>query len=395
MNVLHIIPSISPYYGGPSKAVVELCAALQHLGVNTTIATTNADGEHDMVVRFGRKVNVQGVSVFYFRRQFFRKPVISLSLIKWLKYNIKHYDMLHIHGVFSIPASVGALLARRSHTPYVVGPCGTLSEWSLSKKPSVKKLHLALVGRDNLNGAAALHVTSEGESQEVQQLKVRPPVIVIPLGIVPPTNANGVVEKSFKQQLDRLRGKKIILFLSRIDPVKGLDLLITAVANLLFHRRDFILIIAGAGQRKHMEMLKQLIIEHRVVEHVVLTDFVQGAHKEALLQCADIFILPSYHENFGIAVVEAMSRKLPVVISNQVDLYPEVLTAGAGIVTPCAADAVMKALNTLLNDELLCRQMGENGFNLVTKMYTWDNVAVQIERFYRSILSGRSQEGRI
>ncbi|MDA2918661.1 glycosyltransferase, partial [Desulfobacterota bacterium AH_259_B03_O07] len=162
MNVLHIIPSISLHYGGPSKAVVELCAALQQLGVNTTIATTNAAGEYDLAVPLGRKVDVNRVSVYYFPRQFFRKPVMSLPLINWLKYNVTHYDILHIHGVFSIPASAAAVWARRSSTPYVIRPCGTLSEWSLSKKPALKKLHLALVGRGNLNGAAALHATSEG-----------------------------------------------------------------------------------------------------------------------------------------------------------------------------------------------------------------------------------------
>ncbi len=389
MKVLHVIQSISPYYGGPSQAVLELCTALQELGVETSIATTNANGDSEIDAKLGLEVSREGVKVYRFPRQFLRKPIMSFPLFRWLRSNIKQYDMLHIHGVFSIPASAAALQARLSRIPYAVRPCGTLSGPSLRRKSPLKRIHLALLGRRNLNGAAVLHVTSEGEHQEVQRLKLATPVAVLPLGIQLLTNDKDPEGRSSRQQPGWTSDKKVILFLSRIDPIKGLDLLIAAIAKLLSRRRDFVLVIAGTGPKRDVAMLNRLIAKYEVVDHVVLTGFVHGDHKERLLRDSDIFVLPSYGESFGVAVLEAMASKLPVVITDRVNLHPEVEEAGAGVVTPCEADALAEALDTLLNDDLLRRQMGENGANLVSRLYRWDTVALQVKGLYDTVISGK------
>lgn len=389
LKILHVIPSISPCYGGPSQVVMDLCSNLIKLGYNAEIATTSAGGRFSKKYKFGHRGIIKGVPVYYFPQQFIERPTVSLPLIGWLKKNVRHYDLLHIHGLFSIPASIACYYARHYHIPYVIRPCGTLNTRTKNRRRLLKDVHLVLTGFKNLNHAAAIQVTSRSEESELLEYKLLSPIVLIQLAVTLPFSSSHI-EDIFSREFIQYQNKKRILFLSRIDPIKGFDILIPAIAKLHKMRNDFVLVIAGTGPQKSVNSLKAMIKKYEIQGCTAILGFVDGQKKESLLRDVDILVLPSYHENFGMAVVEAMSRKKPVIITDQVQIHQEITTNCAGIVTECNAAALTAALDTLLSNSDLARDMGVRGFNLVTQKYTWDVVLPLIVQLYNSVVTNNS-----
>ena len=138
--------------------------------------------------------------------------------------------------------------------------------------------------------------------------------------------------------------KQLIVFLSRLDHKKGLDRLLPAIGTLAMGRDNFALVIAGSGEREYEDQVHDLVLAHGLQEKVIFTGFVQGQDKMDLLRDADVFVLPSYDENFGLAVIEAMAVGAPVVISNNVGIHHKVTQYGAGLVTSCESDEIAHAL---------------------------------------------------
>ena len=185
-----------------------------------------------------------------------------------------------------------------------------------------------------------------------------------------------------------LNQKLLIVFLSRLDHKKGLDRLLSAISALAIERDNFAVVIAGSGEREYEAQVHDLVLAHGLQEKVIFTGFVQGQDKTDLLRDADVFVLPSYDENFGLAVIEAMAVGVPVVISNNVGIHHAVTEYGAGVVTACESGEITHALNNLLKHDSLRRTMGQNGMKLVKEKFAWEKVARELFGLYQSILSG-------
>jgi glycosyltransferase involved in cell wall biosynthesis len=189
------------------------------------------------------------------------------------------------------------------------------------------------------------------------------------------------------RQYPQLQGKRLILFLSRLDPKKGLDLLISAIGSLARQRDDFALILAGGGSPSYEQAIKQLLGQHGLAERTLLTGFVEGQNKWALLHGADVLALPSYHENFGMAVVEAMACGLPVVVTNRVNIHKSISAYRAGIVTECETQEIARALEILLDNTSLCREMGAMGQKAAAECFNWRHISRDLVAMYESILN--------
>jgi len=181
--------------------------------------------------------------------------------------------------------------------------------------------------------------------------------------------------------------KLLIVFLSRLDHKKGIDRLLPAINALAARRDNFAVVIAGSGEREYEAHVRDLVVAHGLQEKVIFTGFVQGQDKMDLLRDADVFVLPSYDENFGLAVIEAMAVGAPVVISNNVGIHHEVTEYGAGLVTSCESDEIAHALGTLLDNGSLRRKMGKNGRHLVGDKFTWEKVAGRLMELYEAVVS--------
>lgn len=393
MKILHVIPSVSPKRGGPSFAVRAMAEIAVHQGFQVDIVTTDDDGSGHLDVALGKPLIENGVCYRYFRRQtdFY---TASWPLTKWLAKNVSNYDLVHIHALFSYSMLPAAYFARRANVPYIIRPLGTLNRWGIANRRAfLKQISLLLIEKPLLFRAARLHFTSMQERIEAAEAGLDLPFKILPLGINLQIFSDLPEPHTFYAQYPQLHGKKILLFLSRIDLKKGLELLLAATALITQTRNDFVLFIAGDGEEDYKAQLKQRSFELKIDDNIIWGGFLSGIPKLAAMAAADIFVLPSYSENFGIAVVEAMAAGLPVIISDQVGIHNEIDTAKAGIVTKCDSDILSSSIQQLLNNNQLCQEMGQNGQRLAQEQFSLEAMSDGLIQLYRQVISDSTKAG--
>jgi glycosyltransferase involved in cell wall biosynthesis len=387
MKTLQIIPSISLIYGGPSQMVLGLAPALAKAGVEVTILTTDSNGDNGqkpLDVPLNIPIKQDGYEVIYFRCAPFRRYKFSLDLLKFLKNNAQYFDIAHIHALFSPISSAAAIVCRQQNLPYILRPLGTLDPSDLRKKEQLKQLYVALLERRNLAGASGIHFTSEQEAKISSRFGVSTKDLVIPLGVIPPENNTENIRNKFGIDND----KPVILFMSRIDPKKGLELLIPALEKLSIQGLDFHFVLAGTNPQDpiYEQKIKSEIENSQLKSHTTITGFVTGEAKISLLQTADLFVLPSYYENFGIAVAEAMVAGTPVVISDQVHIYQQVLDSESGWVGTTDVESIVRLLTTALSNLQECQRRGLNAQKYALQHFSWDAITQQVIQAYREIV---------
>lgn len=363
--------------------------ALRMEGVDAEIATTNDDGDRVLEIPLAAPTMHAGVPVRFFAR--FSPPLrpvrefaYSRSLSRWLATEVTGYDLLHVHALFSFASTCAMSTARRCRVPYLNRPLGQLCVWSLRQRALKKQLYLALAERVNLRGAAALHFTTEQEQAEAEVLRLGTRGFVAPHGIeltarVPDARAR------LRERLGVEADSKIVLFLSRLHPKKGLELLIPALARIADPQLLFVL--AGTAESPAFDtQVERWLAEAGLAARTRRAGFASGEWKQTLLQGADVFALTSHSENFGIAVVEAMAAGLPVVVTPGVALAAEVARFDAGLVPTRYPEAVATAVAGLLTDTARREAMGRNGQRLVHERFTWPVAARRIKAQYQMIL---------
>lgn len=386
MRILHVISNLSPRYGGPSKVCIEMSRALARVGEEVTIYTTNRDFPAGvMKVPHSVPVNKSGYTVWYFPVEF-PPYAMSLGMARRLRGNLQDFDVIHIHGLYRFPQAAAAHYARLHRVPYIIRPHGSLDPFLYHRRKNrlVKRAYEHLVERRNLDQAAAIHFTSQEEMDLTSLLNLRAMGVVIPNGLDLAEYRDLPDRGRFRERYG-LGDKKIILHLGRINFKKGLDILVGAFARLAKSREDVRLVLAGPDNEGFGAQVKEWLTERGVEDKAVFTGMLQGEEKLEVLVDADVFALPSYTENFGIAVVEAMASGLPVVISDRVNIWREVAEAGAGLITTCNERDVAEATSALLEDCYTRQVMGEAGKALVRRSYDWDSLVWRLIDVYRGV----------
>lgn len=393
MKILQIVPSISLIYGGPSQMVLGLAPALVKEGVEVTVITTDSNGDigqKPLNVSLNCHVKQDGYEIIYFHCSPFRRYKFSLDLLKWLNCHAKEYDLAHIHALFSPVSSLAAMVCRQQNLPYILRPLGTLDPADLRKKELLKQLYVAMLEKANLAGAAAIHFTSDQEAKISKRFGVFTKDLVIPLGV----KIDREIQKGgdggnlLRSNLGIPEGVPLVLFMSRIDPKKGLNLLIPALEKLLVNGLKFHFVLAGTNPQDpvYEQNIKSQIKNSPLRSHTTITGFVTGHAKASLLQAADIFVLPSYYENFGIAVAEAMVAGTPVVISDQVHICPQVRESQSGWVGATDVTALVDLLQEALQNPAERQRRGKNAQKYALKNYSWSAIAQQTIQAYEKIL---------
>lgn len=396
LRVLQIVPSISLVYGGPSQMVRGFSQALALAGADVTVLTTDSNGDTGqapLAVPLNQPVEQDGYRVRYFRCSPFRRYKFSVNLLRWLSQNAQNYDIAHIHALFSPISTAAATVARQQKLPYVLRPLGTLDPADLAKKKRLKQVYGQLLERPNLAGATAVHFTSPLEAEISHRFGVTTTDWVIPLGVDPQPPVSAVDEDKTLAELQIPRDRPLVLFLSRLDPKKGLDVLIPALAQVAQTKIPFHLVLAGDNPQDpaYKQAIEQQIQTLGLAERTTMTGFVRGAQKQALLQAADLFVLPSYYENFGIAVAEAMLAGLPVVISRGVYIWPDIVAGQAGWVCDLSVDALTRVLKESLESSDQRQIRGQQAQIYAQTHYRWDAIAKQTLAAYDQVLGGRSR----
>ena len=301
-------------------------------GIDAEIVTTNHNGLKPLDVPLYQRIEYEQVPVWFLPH--FSPPLkeflFSPAMTKWLWQNIKNYDILDNHYLFSYAPSVAAQIARWHNIPYTIRIQGQLTSWGLTQGKLKKQIYSMLVERRNLNHAAVLHCTTEGEAEDVRRFGIKAQVVKLPLG-VEQVDINPQAVRQLHSAYGISPQIPIILYLSRLHHNKCADMLIKAV-SLISDKPCFHLLIAGSGEPNYVNYLKQLVISLNLSDRITFTGFVQKEQKNLLLQGADLFVLPSRSENFSISTAEAMLAGKPVIVTPGVQLAPEIIAQAAGLV---------------------------------------------------------------
>lgn len=383
LKVLHVIPAVAPRYGGPSRAVLEMCRGLAETGLYPTLAATDADGKGRLDVPLQRLIDYQGLPSIFFRRDFSEGFKYSSSLARWLEGAVAGFDVVHIHAVFSHSSLAAARSCRRRGVPYVVRPLGSLDPWSLRYKRCRKRLLWHLGVLQMLKGAAALHYTSRAEQRQSEETLASGKGVVIPLGTSPPVPECSVSPP--RRFWPELGESPYVLVLSRIDPIKGLEPLLEAFLDLGTEFRQWKLVVAGDGEREYVDGLKQWVRELGESDRIWFTGWLEEERKRAALKGAALLALTSLHENFGIVVLEGLAAGVPVLITPQVALAQEVAEFGAGWVVPLQAAEIQRGLAQALRNEPERIRRGRLGQKLVRERFQWKEISSRLGRLYGEI----------
>lgn len=386
LKLLHVVPTYLPAtrYGGPIYSVHGLCKALAARGHKVYVFTTNVDGPGDSPVSLSQPVELEGVRVCYFPSRWLRRLYWSPPMLDVLRREIGHFDLVHLHSVFLWPTWAAARAARAAGVPYVLSPRGMLVKDLIRRKSRwLKSAWIALIERRNLERAAAIHVTSATEADDLRPFGFRlPPVMTVPNGIELP---DSVQDRPASPEVEAIIARQpLILFLSRIHWKKGLDRLIPALTEVPVGH----LAVVGNDEEGYLPELQRLAAACGVAERVTfLPRSVSGADKEALFAAAKVFVLPSYSENFGNVVLEAMARGCPAVVTPEVGAAEVVRTSGGGVVAESDPRALAQAMRGLLvHPQRL--EIGRRGQRHVTANFTWSGVAERMEAVYRGQAAG-------
>jgi glycosyltransferase involved in cell wall biosynthesis len=381
MRLLFVIPFYKPayVYGGPVRSVSSLCEALVAMGHDVTVLTTNANGPDVARVPLETDVDVDGVRVRYFPEQrvaggFFYSP----SLRNACSRAVSTADLAYIYGVWNYPAIAAGAACRRAGVPYVVSPRTSLMHWAMQHSRLRKQAYLALFGRRYLNGARAIHYTSESERTEAEVLGLSPHAFVVPNPVNFSEFDNLPPRGRFRAELGLPADVPIVLYIGRLEPRKGLEVTLRSFAVCRGRIPSARLVIAGPARPGYDTRLSQLADELGIAAAVHLPGYVDAKRRLEALVDADLFVLTSYAENFGVAAVEAMATGTATVLSDQVGVAQDLAGTGACEVVPLDVDAIGLRLATLIDDSTRRATLSRTGRAVVRERYRPEAIARQM-----------------
>lgn len=309
-------------------------------------------------------------------------PAMERSLKKT---NAPH--ILHQHGIWTGTSMVTNKWRKILDRPTVVAPHGSLEPWCLKISSWKKKLALVAYEKENLSRATCLHCCSEQEYNSLRQFGLKQPIAIIPNGIDLESSNNTGDSIRFRNKYNILNQSRILLYLSRVHPIKGLPLLINAISQIAESFEDWVLVIAGIDENGHESELKQMVTRLGLRERIKFIGPLFGEDKTDAFTSADLFILPSHSENFGVVVIEALYHGVPVITTKGTP-WKELADYQCGWWTDVdSTDIANKLTQAIKLSPKALKEMGRKGKCLVETKYSWKRAAELSIELYEWLLA--------
>lgn len=367
MNICHVISSIDKNAGGTSTYEQTILNELvKYISVNL-ITIKSSDP-----ITINAKVNLYTAN----------KSISYLNILSNELENIFEQldcDLYHGNGLWQYPVHIMALKAKQKNKPYIISPHGMLEPWALSNKSLKKKIALSLYQAKDLENANCIHALSEYELKNIRKLKLNNPIAIIPNGID--------INKFTPAHIIEPKLINVVLFLSRIHPKKGVDLLIEAWSQIEVKiRKNWCLRIIGNGEPNYVNRLQKLIKNKSLTGEIILAGPKFDQDKLYEFQNSDLFVLPSYSEGFPMALIESLACGLPAITTKGVP-FKELVLNKAGWWIDIGIGPLAKALTEAMQlSDFERKQMGLNGRKLVEENYSIQSVAEKMIQLYEWIL---------
>lgn len=370
LKVTHCVSSIDKMEGGPSRSVPLLCKGLSKYNLDVELVTYDSEKKNDALLK-NSNVDLTILPKEHVAHSF------SLNFKKYLHSINK--QIFHIHGTWSPFYHWATKHARDNNIPYIISPRGNLEPWCLNEKKYKKKLALWLYQNEDLKHASCIYTSGELEAYNIRSLGYPNPIAIIPNGI-------DISTYPFKNK-QKDKEKRQILFLSRIHPKKGLDLLIKAWKDLApIYSTNWNIAIVGNGERAYINHLNHLIERLDIQDSVQILPPTFGKEKIDLYHNSDLFVLPTYSENFGMVIAEAMACGLPVITTKNTP-WGCIEKEKCGWWINLSLEELKRTLIEALNTPLaLLEQMGVNSRNCIETNFSLEITSSMTYELYQWLI---------
>jgi glycosyltransferase involved in cell wall biosynthesis len=347
-------------------------------GHRVDVFTTNVNGKGVSDVPLESFVDLDGVRIKYFScNKFLKRMYYSTKMKKSLIDEIKNYDVVHLHSVFLWPTWIAAKICIKYKKPYILSPRGMLvSELIQKKNFLIKKFYIKFFESHNLKHAKYIHCTSVLEESELKKIKLNiSPIAVIPNGLLEDTESKFNDAENLTLTFPK---NGYMLFIGRLNWKKGLDRILLAMS----HMNAGDLVIAG-GDDGYLERLKKECHDLGLENRVYFIGQIIGKEKNGLIKNSALVILPSYSENFGNTLLEAMSFGKCVACTPGVGLAEIIKSFDAGYILPENPKLMGSELNDIINNKVILAEKGANGRALYLSEFDWTSLVKKFEDLYK------------
>lgn len=373
------MPSAARSFGGPTQSLIGYTQAALSEGASVDIAAPRVKPKDEVWLRD----MMPDAMRLYFGNEGASSVAAAPAMMNWLRRSGSRYDVIHVHGLFNPVSSLAMRLCLQKKWPLVVRPFGTLSKYTFShRKAWLKKRYFQMLDRPGLERAPGVHFTTDAERNEANWHGID---FSVRAHVVPPPFAQGQHEEVATPGKDSFN----VLFLSRLHPKKNIESLLDAWPRVLEHVPGARLTIAGKGEGEYVRSLKKRSYQLGCGQ-VKFAGFVEGEAKKALLADSDLFVLPSFQENFGVAVMEALAAGLPVVITPEVQLAAFVEKHELGRVVSSDPIELADSIRDILMTPAFRRYCRVAGPKCVDMNFSVSAVGRQLMAMYKSTIDSRN-----
>ena len=376
---LSVVTHTDPRYGGLSAAVPRSGVAVTETDrFDVSLAAFCLPGEHTAPAKFDEAhLSFWPVS----RASWLR----SSSLRSRFRDLVRQADGVHLHGLWEVSTAVGSRTARQLGKPYLVSAHGMLEPWALANKRWKKRIYAQLIEREILVQATCLHALTEAEALQYRAFGTKAPIAIVPNAVEIP---EALSPELFLSTYPQLEGKRLVLFLGRLHPKKGLELLSGAWRQICRAHPEAHLVLAGPDAEGTAGKFAAEMEAAGTADTVTFTGMLREAMKWSALAAAECFVLPSYSEGLSMGVLEALGAGVPVIVTRNCNM-PEVAQHGAGWVIEPDQEELEAALEALLGRKSEeNRAAGERGAALITSRYNSRHVAEKMADIYEYVRTG-------